>query len=159
MTTNLNPQGPEVAEWTVMIYMVADDPAAGELLDQQANRELDQITFAALSTGDGEVSEKLRVAVQVDFRSQPDVWRRIIGEGAWVQPESAAADPATLYGFFGWVKEKCPADRYMLILWGHSRGPWACSRIGRLAARLPDHSQERTRRDTSPKHLRSRSFA
>jgi hypothetical protein len=24
--------------WTVMIYMIADDPAGGALLDQQANR-------------------------------------------------------------------------------------------------------------------------
>ena len=34
-------------DWTVMIYMVADDPAHGELLDQQANRELDEIILTA----------------------------------------------------------------------------------------------------------------
>ena len=107
--------------WTVMIYMVADDPAGGELLDQQANRELDQIVHAAMSADPDR--ENINVAVQIDFRSQPDVWRRLIGNGAWAQPESSAADPATLYGFFDWVARKCPADRYLLILWGHSRGP------------------------------------
>ena len=106
--------------WTVMIYMIADDPAGGALLDQQANRELDQIIHATLSVN----SEQLYVAVQVDFRSQPDVWRRVVGEGAWLQPESNAADPETLYGFFEWASRMCPADRYMLILWGHSRGPF-----------------------------------
>ena len=79
-------------QWTVMIYMIADDPAGGELLDQQANQELDEIVFAAL----GPTRESVNVAVQVDFRSQPDVWRRLIGKGAWLQPESPAADPATL---------------------------------------------------------------
>ena len=103
-----------------MIYMIADDPAGGALLDQQANRELDQIIHATLSSN----SKQLYVAVQIDFRSQPDVWRRVVGEGAWVQPESNAADPDTLYGFFEWAARMCPADRYLLILWGHSRGPF-----------------------------------
>lgn len=106
--------------WTVMIYMIADDPAGGELLDQQANRELDEIIHATLG-GD---RKNLNVAVQVDFRNQPDVWRRLVGTGTWVQPESAAADPATLYGFFDWVADACPAYRYVLMLWGHSRGPF-----------------------------------
>jgi hypothetical protein len=100
--------------------MIADDPAGGALLDQQANRELDQIVHGALSVD----RDQLYVAVQLDFRSQPDVWRRVIGEGAWLQPESDAADPETLYGFFEWAQRMCPADRYALILWGHSRGPF-----------------------------------
>src|SRR6185436_10994015 len=106
--------------WTVMIYMIADDPAGGELLDQQANRELDEIIYATLG-GD---RENMHVAVQMDFRNQPDVWRRVVGKGTWVQPESAAADPATLYGFFDWVAKYCPAYRYVLMFWGHSRGPF-----------------------------------
>src|SRR5678815_5045244 len=118
------PKVPEQARatkpWTVMIYMIADDPAGGALLDQQANRELDQIVHGALSVD----RDRLYVAVQLDFRSQPDVWRRVIGEGAWLQPESDAADPETLYGFFEWAQRLCPADRYALILWGNSRGPF-----------------------------------
>jgi len=93
--------------WTVMIYMVADDPQGGQLLDQFAHRELDQIVYG---TGAADKNDNLYVAVQVDFRSQPFVWRRIIREGSWMQPESDAADPITLYGFFKWATRMCPCS-------------------------------------------------
>jgi Clostripain family len=112
-----NAAKPQKKDWAVLVYMVADDPQGGELLDQQANRELDRIVFASM----GADRSKLHVAVQVDYRSQRDVWRRVIGEGSWRHPESDAADPETLYGFFRWAKEMCPADRYLLMFWGHSR--------------------------------------
>ena len=91
--------------WTVLIYMVADDPQGGELLDSQAVTEMDHIVKATLSVdGQKELEEKrLYVALQVDFRSLPGVWRRLIGGGTFVRPESNAADPATLYGFFEWA--------------------------------------------------------
>jgi len=103
--------------WTVLVYMVADDPQGGELLDQQANRELDRIVYSTLGTD----PDNLYVAVQVDYRSQRDVWRRVIGEGSWRHPETGAANPETLYGFFRWAKYMCPADRYVVMFWGHSR--------------------------------------
>jgi hypothetical protein len=104
--------------WTVLIYMVSDDPQGGELLDQEAVQEMDQITKAALSVD----TTELYVALQVDFRTLPGVWRRSIGESTFIRPESNAADPATLYGFFDWATAECPADHYLLIFWGHSRG-------------------------------------
>src|SRR6185503_9221279 len=104
-----------------MIYMIADDPAGGEMLDQQANQELDEIIYAKLGLAN---RDAIDVAVQVDFRNQPDVWRRVIGKSTWLQPESPAADPATLYGFFDWVANACPAYKYLLLFWGHSRGPF-----------------------------------
>ena len=115
-----NTAKPRKKPWTVLVYMVADDPQGGELLDQQANRELDQIIYATLGIDRAD----LNVAVQIDYRSQRDVWRRIIGRGTWKQPESNAADPETLYGFFNWAKDACPAERYLLMFWGHSRGPF-----------------------------------
>ena len=60
--------------------------------------------------------------MQVDFRTLPGVWRRSIGQSTFIRPESNAADPATLYGFFDWAAAECPADHYLLIFWGHSRG-------------------------------------
>jgi Clostripain family len=111
--------GKDHKRWTVLIYMVADDPQGGELLDRQAVQEMDQITKATLSV---EHPEHLHVAVQVDFRTLPGVWRRVIGQSTFVRPESNAADPATLYGFFDWAAAECPADHYLLIFWGHSRG-------------------------------------
>jgi hypothetical protein len=86
------------------------------LLDRQATRELDEIVFATL----GAERDKLHVAVQMDFRTLPDVWRRVVGDGTWIQPETAAADPATLYGFFDWAV-----------------APSGCSRIVRSAALWP----------------------
>ena len=91
--------------WTVLIYMVADDPQGGELLDRQAVKEMDQITKATLSVKN---REDIHVAVQVDFRTLPGVWRRSIGESTFVRPESNAADPATLYGFFDWAAGEPP---------------------------------------------------
>jgi len=104
--------------WTVLIYMVADDPQGGEMLDQRAVQEMDQVTKAALSVE----TTQLYVALQVDFRTLPGVWRRSIGQSTFVRPESNAADPATLYGFFDWATAECPADHYLLVFWGHSRG-------------------------------------
>src|SRR5580765_948716 len=69
--------------WTVLIYMVADDPQGGELLDQEAVQEMDQITKAALSVD----TTELYVALQVDFRTLPGVWRRSIGESTFIRPE------------------------------------------------------------------------
>jgi hypothetical protein len=113
--------GKDRKRWTVLIYMVADDPQGGELLDQRAVQEMDQITAATLSLRDKN-REYPYVAVQVDFRTLPGVWRRVIGESTFVRPESNAADSATLYGFFDWASAECPADHCLLIFWGHSRG-------------------------------------
>jgi len=106
-----------------MIYMVADDPKGGAMLDAEANLELDAIIGAVLGVNE-EIRKNLHVAVQIDFRSQPDVWRRIIGESTWTAPETNAADPNTLYGFFEFVARECPAQRNLLMFWGHSRGPF-----------------------------------
>jgi Clostripain family len=107
--------------WTVLIYMVSDDPQGGRLLDKQAIIEMDHITKAALSVPARNM-QNIRVALQIDFRTLPGVWRRVIGEDTFVRPESNAADPATLYGFFDWAVTECPAEHYLLIFWGHSRG-------------------------------------
>ncbi len=109
---------PVLKPWTVLVYMVADDPSGGEVFDAVAHRELDRIIHGALSCD----LESMHVAVQVDFRKQPFVWRRVVGQKSWVRPESNAADPKTLYGFFNWAKQECPSDKILLILWGHSEG-------------------------------------
>ena len=105
------PAGRVRKSWTVMVYMIADDPAGGQLLDQAAAKELDEIIYSTLGIRrKSEYADALHVAVQVDFRSQPDVWRRVVVQETWFQPESDASDPSTLYGFFAWVAERCPAD-------------------------------------------------
>jgi Clostripain family len=111
---------PKKKAWGVLVYMVADDPQGGEALDQVAHRELDRITHGAM----GANLDRMHVAVQVDFRSQPFVWRRIVARESWTQPETQSANAESLYGFFDWARQNCPAERYMLILWGHSNGPF-----------------------------------
>jgi hypothetical protein len=120
---------PQKKRWAVLVYMVADDPDKKnkkELLDQEANQELDQITFGALATN----HEERHVAVQVDFRKQPGVLRRVIGEGTWICPESTATSWKTLHGFIRWAMKYCPADHYMLLFWGHATGPFGMFRDG-----------------------------
>ena len=75
--------------WTVLIYMIADDPAGGALLDQQANRELDQIIHGTLSVN----RDQIYVAVQLDFRSQPDVWRRSSAKARGSSPRAMPPIP------------------------------------------------------------------
>ena len=65
--------GKDRKRWTVLIYMVADDPQGGELLDRLAVREMDQITKATLSVRTRSI---FMSRVQVDFRTLPGVWRR-----------------------------------------------------------------------------------
>ena len=47
--------GKDRKRWTVLIYMVADDPQGGEMLDRLAVQEMDQITKAALSVEHGAI--------------------------------------------------------------------------------------------------------
>jgi hypothetical protein len=110
------------SEWTVLVYMVADDPKGGEVLDEAANREIDQVVYATLAAK--QRGADLQTAIQVDFRTQPGVFRRIVDGGASVIPEGDSANPDTLYGFFKWATTHCPASKYMLIFWGHSHGPF-----------------------------------
>src|SRR6187455_2380290 len=92
-----NPDVNERKPWTVMIYMIADDPAGGEMLDQQANQELDEIIYAKLGLAN---RDAIDVAVQVDFRNQPDVWRRVIGKSTWLHRKGHAATPVTHHQLF-----------------------------------------------------------
>ena len=69
--------------WTVMIYMIADDPAGGELLDQQANRELDEIIYATLG-GDREHERRGSDGLPESARR----WRRLVGEGTGSNPKA-----------------------------------------------------------------------
>jgi hypothetical protein len=111
---------PKKKPWAVLVYMVADDPRGGQMFDALAQREADRITHGAMSDN----LDHVHVALQVDFRTEPFVWRRIVNGRSWIRPEEQSASPQTLYGFFEWARAACPADRYMLVLWGHSQGPF-----------------------------------
>jgi hypothetical protein len=104
--------------WTVAFYMVADGPEGNANLDKAALNEIALIKKSAAAAG-----PHVNVAIQVDLKTKPKIRRQIIGRHQHLGPEENAADPAALNGFFEWIQNECPADRNLLIFWGHAEGP------------------------------------
>jgi hypothetical protein len=110
--------------WTVLAYIVADhrdipgDQVAAQI-DSIAHDEVDSILWAA------DLS-RINVAVQVDFSHIPGVLR-VIANGAGRErtmlPEEDAGRVDTFTSFIQEAAKHCPAERYMLLLWGHGAGP------------------------------------
>ena len=110
--------------WTVLAYIVADnrdipgDQVAGRI-DSIAHDEVDSILWAA------DLS-RVNVAVQVDFSHIAGVLRVIAtGEGCerTVLPEESAGRVDTFTNFIAKAAKHCPAEHYMVLLWGHGQGP------------------------------------
>jgi hypothetical protein len=110
--------------WTVLAYIVADHKAllpedVPPRIDQIAHMEVDNLLWAAdLSSA--------HVAVQVDYTFEPGILRVIAdGDGTekTVLPEAGSSRTETFKNFIREVAIACPADRYMLLVWGHGFGP------------------------------------
>ena len=108
---------PEKKPWAVFVYLVADDQigSPANSLDATAEDELD-LMFDAVD------SNIMHLAVQVDFRHKQRVWRHLERRPEASLPESSAADPRTLERFFEWCYETCPAERHVVLFWGHAFG-------------------------------------
>lgn len=115
---------PEKKAWTVLAYIVADnrdipgDQIAGRI-DSIAHDEVDSLLWAA------DLS-RINVAVQVDFSHLAGVLRVIAtGRGfeRTILPEESAGRVDTFTSFIAEVARHCPAERYMVLLWGHGQGP------------------------------------
>jgi hypothetical protein len=107
----------EKKPWSVFVYLVADDQVGSPAnsLDAVAESELD-LMFDAVDR------RNMHLAVQVDFRDKQRVWRHLERRPLTSLPESSAADPRTLDRFFEWAFESCPAQRYLVLFWGHAFG-------------------------------------
>ena len=103
--------------WAVFVYMVADDEigSPAKVLDDVAEGELD-LMFGAVDRN------RVHLAVQVDFRNKPKVWRYLNRRPEGSLPESSAANPQTLERFFEWAYGACPAERHLVLFWGHAFG-------------------------------------
>jgi len=112
------PVNPDRRPWAVAIYMVADGPDGDADLDKAALNEIALIRKAGAVIG-----RHAHVAIQVDLKTKPKIRRQILGRHPTLGPEENAADPATLNGFFKWIQDECPADRHLVIFWGHAEGP------------------------------------
>ncbi len=112
------------AEWTVMVYMAADNN-----LDKLALRDINAMETASYSSG------KVNVIVQVD-RSEFGDWKTCrrykikqdSNTNAIGSPmlqdlgEINSGSAYRLRTFVEWAKQSYPANRYSLIIWGHGRG-------------------------------------
>jgi hypothetical protein len=107
---------PQRKPWSVFVYLVADDQVGSPAnsLDEVAEDELD-LMFDA-------VDRHMHLAVQVDFRHKQRVWRHLERRPLTSLSESSAADPQTLNRFFEWAFDTCPAERYLVLFWGHAFG-------------------------------------
>jgi hypothetical protein len=122
----------QVKAWTLMVYMVSDQPRApdGVDLDAPGSVDLDEILkqdFEALKDAVEKLGEdgQVHVAVQIDYLKYPGVFRWSNGADhpTLAAQEGSATDPKVLKGFYEWGLTKFPAKRYALMFWGHSSGP------------------------------------
>jgi hypothetical protein len=108
------------ADWTVMVYFAADN-------------ELESAAFANLEMMKkvGSIHGKLNLLAQLDTRSSSQTFRyRLRDETTRLEedvippvlPEINTGDPAELTAFIKWGRDNYPAERYLLVLWGHGNG-------------------------------------
>ena len=143
------------AKWTIMIYMAADD-AIGITEAFRFLGELQELSllFPAKNTEELEDSRDIRVLLQAytDWNEKKKDDGTVIQEGGfgprrfevdsnfqldnWLDEkieEKGKGDfrmgsSEALFSFIKWCKEKAPAEKYMLFLWGHGTGSSMFSR-------------------------------
>ena len=111
--------------WSVLAYIVADDMAnAGDSLDEVAEADLGKLLAAARLNN-------LGIAAQIDYEGNPGIWRQVKGvatgkdakENKVQLCEADSSSTEVLKKFLDWGHETCPADHYLVMLWGHGTGP------------------------------------
>jgi len=110
------------ASWTIMVYMVADNdlgmPSGGMPSPAQADiREMES----------AKPNPAANVVVQVDWPSPRSTQRLLIKDGGrevlkeW-NSNLASSKAGFLAEFTQYCRTSFPADRYLLVLWGHGDG-------------------------------------
>ena len=110
-------QPAQAAQWTVGVYMCADNGMNGV-----AELDIGEMKLVG-STSD------VNVVVQIDRAAtdpRPGCYRYLIRNGGADTladvGEVDMADPATLAGFAEFLRSRYPAANYMLVLWDHGNG-------------------------------------
>lgn len=110
----------QLADWTVMVYIAADDPLA-----TFAVRSLKQLKDVASH------DHQMVVAAQFDANGRQNIPRLIFagvagGTGSIqddkrddIPADTDMADPSALASFIDWAYAHCKARHYCLVLWGH----------------------------------------
>jgi Clostripain family len=108
------------ARWTVMVLMGANNILASEAdLRKLAKDDIKEMKKV------GSQPDVLNIVVQID---QPEGARRFKitnGQPEFDEPvpdqwQGGLGGPELLEDFLIWTKARCPADHYMLVLWGHA---------------------------------------
>jgi hypothetical protein len=125
-------------EWTILIYMAGDSgvvfegPVTGERLFEKLEgpmrADLDKVAAAGSS-------DKVAVCVQFDSLVEGQAFRWVVPQPDDPAPASPqpvgvvnTGEPGSLSCFVGWATERCPAERYALVIWGHGTG-WDETRL------------------------------
>ncbi len=141
---------PVVRPWTVMVYMAAGDDA-----------DLDGHAVADLREMERGANDQVHVAVQIK-RHWPELPQRYVisrgGRTSKVTPHlfppgahTNMGNGVTLAEFMTWALAECPAEHYMLVLWGHAYGLGFGRehgdplRLSELADALDQFNDQRTR--------------
>src|ERR1051325_4472977 len=132
------------ARWTVMVYIAADTP--DEKLIEGAWKSLERLRSAGSS-------DAVKAIAQADFPNQ--LTRRFVFPR---QPDPAAADALhcvdhelhnadsgsreAVRDFVQWGQLRCPAENYMVVLWGHGYGTDDYDPFPRLVAKREPEPQK-----------------
>jgi len=124
-------------EWTVMVYMAADNNlAVAGLQDidemEQGGGSSDKVAVVVQAEFNKEYLAQSDINTAADFnRSNYNTFRYEVVKGnSRIGPDGPAADvgnrvmtsPDDLADFISWTKQNYPANRYLLVLWNHGGG-------------------------------------
>ncbi len=104
---------PDMAKWTVLVYLVADNN-----LDEYTETDLLELEL-------GGSSEDVNVLIIMDKLYEPAVLMTVQGHERVVLEELGElnmGDPATMAWFLGYSDENFPAEHMVLFFWDHGSG-------------------------------------
>jgi len=111
--------------WTVMAYIVADPDENNQELNAAANAELQAIAHAA-----AKYPREMHVVSQVDFNGQRGIFRQVMDDNgvptltqSGCEVDSTPGDRDVVRQFLAWASKQFPAERRVVLFWGHSFGP------------------------------------
>lgn len=116
------------ANWTVLVYMAADNDLEGQAIADLNEMEMigssDSVRVlvqldrsAGYDTSNGNLSGARRLEVAKDNDQAKISSTEILSLG-----ETDMGDPATLRAFLQWGQQYAPAQHYLLIIWNHGNG-------------------------------------
>ena len=140
---NTDSNGGALNDWTVMIYITADD------LDQYAFQDINEMEAAVAASNhdssiavlwdqssNGNAAPYETPVIQADGTISPETWTT--AGRAFISPdldhqtvntnflvdanEVNTGDASNLYNFIRWAAEESPSENYALVMWNHGGG-------------------------------------